>query len=364
MADPELRRALTELSAAERADDEPRPARRRELERTIRTLARTRAPRIAPQRTDHTAVADALGDRVMVSFGIADGSLVALRQVAGRLRRFDLGSMDHIGETVQEVRRSLTIHAGDPASPAPLDLLRRLDDLLVRPLHLPDAATVVVVPPALAVVPWPAMPSRTGIPVTVTRSASGWRLADASRTPIRTTVAVDGPRLAHARTEATRVTAVTGATHLAATATVDETLDAIDGSDVLHVASHGRLRSDSPLFSSLELHGGNLSGYHLLRLHTPPTVAVLSACHLGLGAGPGESLLGFTDAFLSAGTSSVIASTLPVPDTAITVDLMVDLHTRMAAGERPASALANAQAAVPEDIAPLYAAAFTCFGAG
>jgi CHAT domain-containing protein len=177
---------------------------------------------------------------------------------------------------------------------------------------------------------------------------------------------VSGPDLKHATDEAR---AVAGATLSGIqpneTSEVDGILNSMDGARMLHAVCHGQIRSDNPLFSSLRLHSGNLFAYQVQRLRRAPRTAVLSACHLGLGAGPaGNSLLGFTDALLSAGTSRVIASTLPVPDTSVTVELMADLHRRMTAGERPATALANAHASLPDDIAPFYGAAFTCFGAG
>ena len=359
--DPALREALTELSAI----DAVSRSRRRELEREVRVLARTKAPRVAPDRSEARTVRAALGVRVIASYAIASGRLYALRSTAKQTRRFDLGRADEIISMVREVRRALALQSTGSAS-LPGGIIEELDTRLLAPMNVGGATMIVVPPPALAAAPWPALPSRGGAPTVVARSASGWLSADNAVTNRTGTVAVDGPGLDHAQTESRRVTRVTDrGRRLPNASSLEQTLEAIETAGILHVASHGHLRTDNPLFSSLQLHGGDLYGYHLLRLRKAPTVVVLSACHLGLGSGPaGRALLGFTDAFLSAGTSSVIASTLPVPDTSVTVDLMVDLHTRMAAGERPATALANAQASLPEDIRPLYSAAFTCFGAG
>jgi CHAT domain-containing protein len=68
---------------------------------------------------------------------------------------------------------------------------------------------------------------------------------------------------------------------------------------------------------------------------------------------------------LSSGTSTLVASVVPVPDLG-TVDLMRRYHDALLLGHRPASALARAQAATDvDDPAALVASAgFVCMGAG
>jgi CHAT domain-containing protein len=150
-------------------------------------------------------------------------------------------------------------------------------------------------------------------------------------------------------------------------ATAAAVADAIDGSRLAHLAAHGSFRADNPLFSTIEFADGPLTVYELERLRNPPECVVLSACEVGLSTvHPGDELMGFTAALLALGTRTLVASVLPVPAES-TSALMLDLHTRMRAGSRPAAALAAAQRAHVEGGDPLAvvtAAAFVCFGAG
>jgi tetratricopeptide (TPR) repeat protein len=92
-------------------------------------------------------------------------------------------------------------------------------------------------------------------------------------------------------------------------------------------------------------------------------LVVLSACESGLGEiEPGEGILGLRRAFLLAGAKTLVISLWNIPDEQ-TVELMEDLHARLAAGRPRAEALREAQAAMrashPE---PFFWAAFICLG--
>ena len=105
-------------------------------------------------------------------------------------------------------------------------------------------------------------------------------------------------------------------------ATVAAVTAALDGADVAHIAAHGHLRTDNPLFSALQLADGPLTVYDLERLATPPRLMVLSACDTGLAdIRPGDEQLGLASALLGMGTSSLVAAVLPVDD-AVTSALM------------------------------------------
>ena len=54
---------------------------------------------------------------------------------------------------------------------------------------------------------------------------------------------------------------------------------AIDGAWLVHVAAHGTFRSDSPLFSAIELDDGPLTVYDLERLKRAPYRVILSSCN-------------------------------------------------------------------------------------
>ncbi len=115
-------------------------------------------------------------------------------------------------------------------------------------------------------------------------------------------------------------------------ATVNETLAALDGAGLAHLACHGRFRSDSPLFSSLELSDGSLTALDLQRLRRVPDIFVLSSCDLAMSERhPGDELLGLAAALLGMGTRTIIASVVPVPDSA-SRRLMVAFHRALADG--------------------------------
>ncbi|MFC4946127.1 CHAT domain-containing protein [Pseudonocardia sp. GCM10023141] len=94
------------------------------------------------------------------------------------------------------------------------------------------------------------------------------------------------------------------------------------------------------------------------RLQRAPRHVVLSACESGLpDVRPGDEQLGLAAALLAMGTTSLVATVLPVPDElSHAVMLRFDGHRRRRLD--PASALARAQQELPA------AAAFRCFGAG
>jgi CHAT domain-containing protein len=113
-------------------------------------------------------------------------------------------------------------------------------------------------------------------------------------------------------------------------ATVDNCLRALDGASVAHIAAHGRFRSDSPLFSTLEVDDGPLTVHDLERLSRAPYRLVLSACESGVMAPVGSAqLLGFVAALLSLGTAGVVSSVVAVNDHA-SAALMVEVHRWLA----------------------------------
>ncbi|MGH9227061.1 MAG: CHAT domain-containing protein, partial [Acidimicrobiales bacterium] len=125
-------------------------------------------------------------------------------------------------------------------------------------------------------------------------------------------------------------------------ATAANVLAALEGADLVHLAAHGSFRADSPLFSSVLLADGPLTVYDLERLKAVPEVVVLPACDAAVAAvRAGDELLGTATALLGLGVRTVIAPVTVVPDEA-TASLMVALHRRLRAGQRPAEALAGA----------------------
>ena len=138
-----------------------------------------------------------------------------------------------------------------------------------------------------------------------------------------------------------------------------------EGARLAHIAAHGIFRGDAPLFSALMLADGPLTVHDLRQLERPPTSFVLSACDSGGAApiGPFEAL-GLVASLLGMGTSSVLASVVPVNDQAC-LSVMADVH-RIAGCEEGTLAegwLAARQAAAGDDLASATAASFTAWGA-
>lgn len=124
---------------------------------------------------------------------------------------------------------------------------------------------------------------------------------------------------------------------------------------LLHLATHGYLNRYTPLLSGLELEpdgkdDGLLEVHEILDLKLHANLVTLSACETALGSGyfseipAGDDFVGFTRAFLSAGSQAVLASLWSVNDRS-TLELMVDFYRRLPK-QRTAAALAEAQRAM------------------
>jgi CHAT domain-containing protein len=170
---------------------------------------------------------------------------------------------------------------------------------------------------------------------------------------------VAGPDLEHAAREVTEIAkSYPGCRPLVAeAATVSASLQALDGAPLAHLAAHGHHDQENFLFSRLDLADGPLMAYDIQQLVTAPRQVVLSSCDVGRTVvRPGEEILGFTAALLYVGTATVISSVSRVADDAA-VGMMTAYHRLLAAGTRPAQALA--EAALTEEFSP-----FVCFGGG
>jgi CHAT domain-containing protein len=236
---------------------------------------------------------------------------------------------------------------------------------------LGDRPLVVVPTGQLRSTPWSLLPGCAGRTITVAPSAALWLRAarrPRERSDTGRVVLVSGPGLDGAAAEIDQLAlAYPAALRLAgAAATVDAALSALDGADVAHIAAHGRLRGDNPLFSALQLADGPLTVYDLERLSNAPRLVLLPACQSGVGSElAGDEVLGLTAALFALGTRTAVATVIPVPDEA-TRPLMLALHDGLRSGLSTADALAAAQAAVdPDDPAEFATAAgFVCYGAG
>ena len=332
-------------------------------ERVRRRLLTARDDGAETGRVDLAALRRALGERVLIEYVAHEGTLFAVTVAAGRARLVDLGP----ARDVEQERRYLLFalrrvaSAGRPRADGAAEALahtaRRLDDLVVRPLALAEGTEVVVVPTGvLHGVAWSCLPSLGGCPVTVAPSAAVWLAGGgrgrAGRSPRVALVA--GPLLPGAESEVGRLAGAYGNAEVLTgpQATAANTLAALERAGLVHLAAHGSFRADSPLFSSVLLADGPLTVYDLERLRAVPEVVVLPACEAAVAAvRAGDELLGTATALLGLGVRTVIAPVTVVADEA-TAKLMVALHERLRAGDRPSRALARTGAG----------SAFICIG--
>ena len=143
------------------------------------------------------------------------------------------------------------------------------------------------------------------------------------------------------------------------------------GARLLHVAAHAVADTLDPLHSKVLLADENgqpnyLEARDVLGMDLKGTAMIaLSACESGLGrVEDGDEVLGFTRSFLSAGTSTLLASLWPVSDAA-TETLMTTLYDDLAKGVVVQDAMRDAQRAVlanPETAHPFFWAPFNLIG--
>lgn len=376
-ADPKLRRLQEELRyvSAEIRQSESNgmlargsAARQAEIEAKIREV--TRRVRGAGTAQIGVAGTGALARHALVEYVESDGRILAVTIVDGRSRLHELEPVEAVTGENEWLRFAIRGLADGRMSSAQRAAGRAnaeasaatLDRALAEPLlsTLGDSPLVIVPSGSLHAIPWSMLPSLRGRPVTVSPSFSLWAdIAHRPRSRRRRAAVIAGPRLRHATTEVRELAALLpGATALfGKEATAAAALEALDGAALAHLACHGHFRSDSPLFSSLELADGPLNVYELQQIRRAPEVVVLSACDLALsGVQAGNELLGLAVALLGMGTRTVIASVVPAPDAAAR-RMMLDFHRRVASGLTPAAALAEAQAKGPM-------AGFVCLGRG
>ncbi len=133
--------------------------------------------------------------------------------------------------------------------------------------------------------------------------------------------------------------------------------------DLLHIACHGRFRSDNPFFSALHLADGWMFVRDAYELQLQATLVTLSACETGLSAlTPGDDLVGLARGFLLAGAPALLVS-LWVVDDAATAEMMTIFYRALLGGMRPAAALRHAQCALlATHPHPFFWAPFTLIG--
>lgn len=344
-----------------------------EAEARVRAGAR-RAGGAAPGRAQRGGL-DELDDRLLVRYVVDGADLWGIIVSDGRRQRHHLGALTAASASIDGLRAGLRrMAAGGEAARRSAVMTARhavaVDTALLGPLraHLADRPVVVVPDGVVHAVPWRALPSVGDRPLVVAPSVAAWTSAHRAGLGAcgpETAAFAAGPGLPGAEAEVAAAAeawqAVTGSSprRLDATrATVGGIRSAMEVVDYLHLACHGRLRADNPVFSSLALADGPLTGFDIDQLRRAPPIVVLGACDVGRGIdlGGGE-IVGLVARLLAAGARSVVAAVVPLPDGAV-IDVLARLAGEIARGAGPAAALASVGRDDPA------AGGLICFGAG
>jgi hypothetical protein len=337
-----------------------------------------RAPAAEPDATAPGSPArlrESLAGRVFVEYGILGDRLHAVVIEPRRSRVVALTSIEPVVAQARALffalRRMTHVPPQSSVAAARLSANLRVEtlrDLLVRPLGVPPDAELVVVPVGdLHGIPWSALHDG---PLSLAPSARFWmrsreaaRLGDGGAP----TVLVEGPHLqgATAEVRALRRLHPRAVVITPPQSTAQATLRLLDGAGLVHLACHGWLRSDNPLFSSLILSDGPLTVQELAARGVAPHRLILASCQSGADVSyDGGEVLGFVSALLARGTAGLVASVATIPDVA-TIDLMSGLHERLVAGSTLAQALHHARNGLDVDDPGKYVTwcTFAAYGA-
>jgi CHAT domain-containing protein len=144
---------------------------------------------------------------------------------------------------------------------------------------------------------------------------------------------------------------------------------------IIHLATHGFFNKMNPMFSGVQLEpdaneDGRLEVHEILGLRLRARLVTLSACETALGSGyfsevpAGDDFVGLTQAFLGAGSSSVLATLWLVNDRS-TAQFMADFyqHLPTEAGSAALAAVQRRMLAGPSRYRhPYYWAPFVLVG--
>jgi CHAT domain-containing protein len=110
-------------------------------------------------------------------------------------------------------------------------------------------------------------------------------------------------------------------------------------SRIIHIATHGYFRQDSPLFSSIRLGNSFLSLYDLYQLRLPAELVTLSGCATGMNVvAAGDELIGLARGLFQAGAQSLLLTLWDAHD-ASTAEFMQGFYVRLRQGLTKAAAL-------------------------
>ena len=280
------------------------------------------------------ALRDLLAGRTLVAYGLVGADLIAV--VIGP-RGGRIAALGQIGQAREQLRAFLFALRRLARSQSPADLaaarasadlrIRRLTELLLAPLRLIADTELVVIPaPDLHGVPWQALHSG---PVGLAPSATFWaRSAVAAQARASSAESGRGDRRGRSswspalacpgqlpRSSRWRPSIPSAVRIMPPASTAERVAAALAGASLAHLACHGALRVDNPMFSSLLLSDGPLTVQELYARGLAPHRLILAACESGAQVSyAGDEVLGFVSALLARGTAGILASTAVVPD--------------------------------------------------
>lgn len=267
------------------------------------------------------------------------------------LRRISELLLAHVLPVLPRTTKSLVIVPTQALASIPFQALflpdgkQVLDRYTVS--YLPSAATLQFLKPLK-----PGLKKKPFVGALGNVSVDGWAPLPGTLTEAKQIQAVYGS-----------LTPVTGETFTHRTV-----VHALQTFDHVHLATHGLVDEDAPLFSAILVAPSagqteRLSLYEVMDLRLRAKLVVLSACETNRGRMvAGDEVLGLTRTFLQAGADDVVSSLWKVSDES-TALLMRVFHERLHAGRQPATALREAELAVRSRYpAPTYWAAFVNTG--
>ena len=312
-----------------------------------------------------------LAGSALVEWVVSRDQVFAVVFAAGESRLVRLGAQRPILHARDRVMMWLDRAPDEPdaSSAGAMRAALRLDELLLAPLDLPAGTGVVLVPVGeLHGIPWSGLPSLAGRAVAMSPNAQLWLEADRRASgAVRSVGLIEGPHVEGAQVERAAVEAAypraTFATGVGAAAPTVRSM--FSGLDLVHVAAHGRFRSDHPLLSTLELHDGEATLYDAVPARMRSRLVILSSCEGGAhGAADGSEVLGLAAVMLARGAAAVLAPLTVVRDLEC-ADFVADVHRQLAAGDDFGMAVAGVRAHwLDDDDLSRWAVAssFTCFG--
>jgi CHAT domain-containing protein len=133
--------------------------------------------------------------------------------------------------------------------------------------------------------------------------------------------------------------------------TASRVIAALQRDSVVHLATHGDVDDQAPLFSAVITtpsrgEASRLSLYELMNVRVKSDLVVLSACQTAAGKLlGGDEITSLTRTLLLAGSNAVVSSLWNIDD-AVTADLMRVFYAELRRGRPPADALRTAELAI------------------